>query len=108
MHNVSGESGGVSLTFRTSIGRYDCGPTAVMVAGYEGTFQEFPIEGLGLRQVWIADIGGSTVVIRLEAEPDTPAAMVAEAHAIIESLRREPDGDGFMLTFTLPEGWDSG
>lgn len=37
-------------------------------------------------------------------------AELAEAHAIIESIRSVPQEEdpGFILTFTLPDGWDSG
>ena len=60
---------------------------------------------------WIVAIEGTTVAIKLESRPGVSKADLAEAHAIIESMRTEPrDNDlGFMLVFTLAtDDWDSG
>jgi hypothetical protein len=82
---------------------------AVTVAGYPGTYEEV-IDTDGSRsESWYAEIGGRTLFITMQAEPNTTAAQLAEAHAIIESIRYEPTETGaFRLTFTLPFGWDSG
>jgi len=111
MHNPHGESVGVSIAFSASANAYESGPTAVTVAGYGGTYQELPISADGIRtQLWIVDIEDTRVTITVEAQPSTTAAQLAEAHAIIESIRNEPReiGARFRLTFTLPDGWDSG
>jgi hypothetical protein len=60
---------------------------------------------------WLVDIEGSTYFIRIAAEPGTSDADLAEAHAIVDSMRTEPqDSDlGFRLVFRLAtDDWDSG
>jgi len=87
------------------------GATAVIVAGHDGFYRR-----IGPRQEWwIVDIEGSTIAIFLEAARGTSQAEVAEAHAVIRSIRTDPqdvsrDGDlGFRLVFTLTtDHWDSG
>jgi hypothetical protein len=46
---------------------------------------------------------GTTIFIRPEARPGTSQADVADAHAIIDSMRTEPRDNalGFSLVFTL-------
>ena len=85
-------------------------PTAVTVAGYDGTYHELPVSADGLRtELWVVDIGDTTVTITVEAQPSTTEAELAEAHAIIGSISSEPRKNGAArLTFTLPDGWDSG
>ena len=63
------------------------------------------------QEEWIVDFNGTTVRIRLEAEPDATKAELAEAHAIVESMTYEPwnNGLGFRILFTLTNNeWDSG
>jgi len=111
MHKVHSDSIGVSIEFSASANAYESGPTAVTVAGYEGTYQELPISADGIRtQRWIVDIEDRRVTITVMAYPGTTAAQLAEAHAIIESIRIGPQetGAGMRLIFTLPAGWDSG
>lgn len=110
MHNPDGESIGVSITFQSS-GARESGPTPVTVARYEGTYEQRPLRGDGIRtELWRVDFEDTTVVITVEAQPSTTASELAEAHAIIESIRSEPTETpaGFRLIFTLPDGWDSG
>ncbi len=60
---------------------------------------------------WTVSIEGTTLVIRLEAKPGTSDADLAEAHAIIASMRTEPRTTklGFRLVFALmTNDWDSG
>ena len=60
---------------------------------------------------WMVDIQGTTVTITIVAEPEAPAAELAEAHEIVDSIRMQPqDNDlGFRLDFTLTTNtWDSG
>ena len=84
----------------------EVGATAVTVAGHEGTYRR--IDG---REQWTVVIEGKTIAIVLEARPGTSAADLADAHAIIDSMRTEPQDNylGFRLVFTLgTNDWDSG
>lgn len=81
--------------------------TAVTVAGYDAMYRRLD----ALREQWIVDIEGTLIAIQLIAEPDTSEADLAEAHAIIDWMRTEPqDTDlGFQLVFRLAtDDWDSG
>ncbi len=85
----------------------DDGATAVTVAGHDGIYRRIDAR----LEEWIVDIEGTTIAIRLKARPGTSPADLAEAHAIIGSMRTEPrDNDvGFRLVFTLTTNdWDSG
>jgi hypothetical protein len=60
---------------------------------------------------WIVGIRGKTLAIRLKAKAGTSDAELAEAHAIIKSMRTEPRDTnlGFRLVYTLKtDDWDSG
>jgi hypothetical protein len=84
----------------------DDGATAVTLAGHDGIYRQ----SIG-REEWIVDIQGTTIAIRLTAQPGTSEADLADAHAIIGSMRYErQDNDlGFRLVFTLTtDQWDSG
>jgi hypothetical protein len=50
------------------------------------------------------------VLIVLEVKPGTPAATVAGARAIIETIEYEPSDatHALRLYLTIPAGWDSG
>lgn len=103
------------------IGWFAEGPTgdesAVTVAGFPAIYEEdrSSLRGVLARR-WFVDIEGRRLVIRVEhglIDPDGQAmtpAQVAEIDAIVESIRYgpNPNGIGFRLTFTLPDGWDSG
>ena len=117
MHNpreydFGGSGIGIGITFYASAqDAFDRGPQAVTVADHDGTYQELPSSTGGRMEVWIVDIEDTTVTIVVEGRPETTAAELAEAHAIIASIRSEPrtkNRAGFRLIFTLPEGWDSG
>jgi hypothetical protein len=85
----------------------DANATAVTIAGHDGIYRRIDAR----LEEWIADIEWKTIAIHLEARPDTSPSDLAEAHAIIASMRTEPrDNDlGFMLVFTLTtDDWDSG
>ncbi len=84
----------------------DDGLTAVTVAGHEGIHRRID----ALREEWIVEIEGLTISIRLIAKPGTSHTDLAEAYAIIDSLRTEPMETyrRFRLVFTIPTGWDSG
>ena len=82
------------------------GGSAVTVAGHEGIYLR-----IDAQEWWVVDIEGTTIAIRVEARPGTNEAHLAEAHAIIESMRTEPRDNefGFRLVFTLTTNdWDSG
>jgi hypothetical protein len=96
---------GVSLTFSA----------VAIAAGSENrdddwTYEALPIGADGVRtERWNADFERRRVTITVEAQPDTTAEQLADAHLIIKSIRSEPTETGaFRLTFTLPGGWDSG
>jgi hypothetical protein len=62
MHNPDGESIGVSITFQSS-GARESGPTPVTVARYEGTYEQRPLSGDGIRtELWRVDFEDTTVV----------------------------------------------
>jgi Tol biopolymer transport system component len=115
MHNgyASGD-GGVAIYIEVvPDGGVTDGATAVSIAGHDGTYRR-----IGPRmEWWIVEIEGSTILISLEAQPGTSQAALAEAHAIIRSIRVDPQDDalrpnnhlGFRLLFTLTtDDWDSG
>lgn len=105
MHNGYG-SGDVEIVVREGATSLD-GGMAVTIAGYDGVYRRLD----ALREDWIVEIEGTTITIQLSAQPGTSEAELAEAHAIIDSMRTEPrDNDlGFRLLFTLTTGdWDSG
>jgi hypothetical protein len=113
MHNPTGASA-VEISFNLK----GPGPTVplseavVTVAGSAAMYRELPAVGSAgdIREEWIVDINGTTVSIRLRAHAGTTETELAEAHAVVDSIRSEPQKDdpGFVLIFTLPNGWDSG
>lgn len=83
------------------------GETAVTVAGHDGLHRRVDAR----TEEWIVGIQGTTIAIRLEARPGASDADRAEAHAIIDSMRTEPQDTklGFRLVFRLmTDDWDSG
>jgi hypothetical protein len=108
MHNGYG-SGDVEILFNVLAAKptTDERTTSVTIAGHDGTYRRLD----ALREEWIVDIEGTLVSISLNAEPDASQADLAEAHAIIDSIRTEPSDNerGFRLVFTLSTNdWDSG
>ena len=82
--------------------------TAATVAGHDAAYRR-----VGDRiEEWVVVIEAVTIGITLMAEPGTSPADLAEAHAIVASMRAEPDagnGHGFRLVFRLTtDDWDSG
>ena len=105
MHNGYG-SGDVEI-FVAVASEADEVETAVTVAGHDGLYRRIDAG----TEEWIVGIQGTTIAIRLEAKPGTSDADLAEAHAIVESMRTEPRDTklGFRLVFTLmTNDWDSG
>ena len=108
MHNGYG-SGDVEIRIEVVPGGpiTDDGATAVTVAGHDGIYRRIDAR----LEEWIVDIQGTTIAIRLKARPGTSPTDLAEAHAIIASIRAEPRDNvvGFRLVFTLTTNdWDSG
>ncbi len=108
MHNGRGGGGSVEIHVQqVPAGGITDGGRAVTVAGHEGIYLRIDAQ----REWWVVDIEGTTIAIRVEARPGTNEAHLAEAHAIIESMRTEPRDNefGFRLVFTLTTNdWDSG
>ena len=80
---------------------------AVTVAGHDAIHRRIDDR----EEVWIVDIEGKTIAIHLTTEPETSRAELAEAYAIIDSMRTEArdSGLGFRLIFRLAtDDWDSG
>jgi hypothetical protein len=108
MHNGYG-SGDVAIkinTFADAPGTR-AGATPVGVAGRDGWYRQLDD---GTEQ-WFVDFDGNFVLIQLVARSNASAADLAEAHAIVESLRTDPQDAsvGFTLYFTLTsDDWDSG
>jgi hypothetical protein len=119
MHNGYG-SGDVAITIAVlPESPVAAGATAVTVAGHSGLYRrsvgsEPPLAPFDMPRFeeWIVDIDGVWVAITLYAQPDTSDADLADAHAIIDSMRYEPSTGnplGFRLVFRLTNAaWDSG
>ena len=108
MHNGYA-SGGVNIVVQVAPKRPDLndGQTVVTVAGHDALYRR---TGPGTEE-WIVGIQRATLAISLEAEPGASDADLAEAHAIIQSMRTETRDTklGFRLVFTLmTNDWDSG
>jgi hypothetical protein len=114
MHNVSVEgSGPIEITFGTLDAPYGIPVDDIGLAGAHlaGSYRERPERVTDVRmQAWILDVDASRVVIIVKAFPDTAPALVAEAEAIVRSIRveRSDTSAGHRLVFELPAGWDSG
>jgi hypothetical protein len=83
------------------------GGNAVTIAGHDAIHRRIDER----QEVWIVEIEGTTISIHLTTEPGTSQADLAEAYAIIDSMRTESqDNDlGFRLVFRLAtDNWDSG
>jgi hypothetical protein len=53
-------------------------------------------------------VGEGTLCVFLTWHPATTDGELATAAEILESIRAEPIGERVRITFTLPEGWDTG
>jgi len=83
------------------------GRVAMTVAGHDGSYRRIDDQ----HEEWEVYMEGRTILIQLSAEPGTSQVDLAEAHAIIDSMRTEPRDSqlGFRLLFTLTTNdWDSG
>jgi hypothetical protein len=120
MHNGYG-SGDVEIRVGVRLPS-EGGGTSVVIAGHDGTYQRIevclhdgpvsdPCGTLVQQEEWMVEIEGTTLLIQLTAEPSTSDADLADAHAIIDSMRTETRDNrlSFRLVFTLTNNeWDSG
>ena len=80
--------------------------SSLVPQGHDGIYST-----TALGETWRAEIEGTTICIVLSATPGTSESDLAEAHAIISSMRtdRQDNELGFRLVFELTTGdWDSG
>jgi hypothetical protein len=107
MHNGYG-SGDVDIRINPPVAAPSDEPARpATVAGRDGTYRRIDDRS----EEWFVEIDGTPITIRLDAEPGTSEADLADAHAIIASMYAEPsDGPlGFRLVFRLTnDEWDSG
>jgi hypothetical protein len=116
MHKAGEGAGFVSLTFGTFTDGDITLPVANVVDMFGGVdlggpFTDAPERRADVRvQAWFVDLDGQTVVIMVKSLPNTPPGLVAEAEAVVASIRVDRDcgGAGPRLLFDLPEGWDTG
>ena len=116
MHNGYGSSDvmiSIEVDSKRTIAQVDpgkvdaTGGVPVVVAGSVGMYRRIDAR----HETWTVDLEGRTTLIELTAEKGASRAALAEAHAIIDSMRTEViDNDlGFRLVFTLTSNdWDSG
>ena len=108
----------ITIWFSTSDGGYGPGPTMTTVSGYPATYQEVRVTpedrkhpdcggNKCVQRVWIVEINDTPVTITVDPGPMATAANLAEARAVIDSLRveRANSSTGFKLSFDLPAGW---
>jgi hypothetical protein len=121
MHDASGPGNAAITIDELPEKPVAAGATVVTIAGHSGLYRRvvepepsFALDfKLGFEE-WIVEIDGVVVAIRLYAKPGTSEADLADAHAIIDSMRYElretgQPTQGFRLVFTLTTGyWDSG
>ena len=108
IHNGYG-SGDVTLTIENNSGGTvsDDAWTTTTVAGHDGQYRRTDAR----TEVWMVEIDGSTIAIRLSTKPGTRQTELDEAHAMIDSMRTQSRSTklGFRLVFTLTTNdWDSG
>ena len=74
-------------------------------------FTEEPVRVMdGPTQRWRLAVGDTPIYVHVSSRPDTDPALLSEAVAVVESIsvQPSPDGEGRILVFELPAGWDSG
>jgi hypothetical protein len=107
MHNGYG-SGAVNIYLQVLPEAASGGEgAAVPFLGHVGRYRRIDDR----REGWVVDLAGSTIFIRLRAEPGASRADIADAHAIVDSMRVEPMDSylGFRIVFILTNNdWDSG
>jgi hypothetical protein len=113
MHCHADGSAPFELTLDTLDAAYgipvdDIGPAG---ADLGGPYTDAPERVADVRlQAWLMDVEESRVVVIVRSVPETTSDHLAEAEAIVGSIRVEPgnSGSGHRLVFTLPAGCDNG
>ena len=93
-------------------------PTPVTISGFEGLYVE-PYEdpavlftsprGAATTGAYALAIGDRTLCVYLSWDPETTQDELEAARQVMETFRAQPFGpDGIRITFTLPDGWDTG
>jgi hypothetical protein len=105
-------TGGISMTFAVlDDERGALAEVAPRPAELERPITEQPKRIADLRiQSWVLHSAGDDIVVTITSGPDTPPSVIAEAEAVVRSIRVEPTGTegGYRLIFELEDGWDSG
>ena len=90
-------------------------PVAVSLAGMSGEFIEpytpavaFNNVGDEITRGYALSVEDLTLCVFLTWHPSTTDGELAAAADILESIQAEPIGERVRITFTLPEGWDTG
>jgi hypothetical protein len=111
MHKHVEGAGGIEITF-TAVAedRFRGGAVEHALNEDDVPHSDGPVRVADLvTQVWVLDVAGTRVGVIVESSLTTRASDLAEAEAIVRSIRGEPIQDGaVLLTFSLPAGWDSG
>jgi hypothetical protein len=113
MHNIAPASGGgFGLELMMSVASpAQTGGTPITIDGYDGVYRQPNSVSRRKVEEWIVDVDGTPVSILLVVpggeKQGATEAKVAETHAIIDSIRVEPQDlePGFRLVFDLPAGW---
>ncbi|HEY7848055.1 MAG TPA: hypothetical protein VIC83_07680 [Candidatus Limnocylindria bacterium] len=108
MHNGYG-SGDVDIQIYVVPGGvdYNRGGTPVTIAGQEGIYRQINDHD----ESWTLDLEGTSVTVKISTEPGTSESDLAEARAIVDSIRTGPreNSDGLRVIFMLrTDDWDSG
>jgi hypothetical protein len=114
MHKGVEGSGSVELSFQVFDAEPGAGPVAEigeLGSDLDGTYTKQPQLVADVRlQSWMMGMGDQRILLIVKSYRDTAPAMIAEAEAVIESIRAEPTQSdaGYRLVFELEDGWDSG
>ena len=113
MHCHADGSAPFELTFDTLDATYGIPMPDIGLSGTDlgGPYREGPGRVADVRlQAWLMDVEGTRVLVILKSVPETTPAHLAQAEAIVTSIRVEPGitGSGHRLVFTLPAGCDNG
>ena len=93
-------------------------PTPVTVAGFEGLYVEpyddprvlfISPRGTATTGAYALAIGDRTLCVYLSWDPGTTQGERDAARQVMETIRAQLFGpDGIRITFTVPDGWDTG
>ena len=111
MHNVNYEGTPVEIAFEALDDTWSIPVETVTSADTDPEAHYNAVERVSDTriQAWLVDLPEARVSIIVRSFPESDPALIAEAGAIVESVRVEHQDDGISrLVFMLPEGWDSG